>query len=53
MMTTRVEGGKCSRRVVEPRLRVVEEAEGCAEAGVAEAKDRRHRQRRVDARRLP
>jgi len=48
MTTMRAEGGKCKRRVVEPRLRVVEEAEGRAEAAVAAAKDRR-----LDARRLP
>ena len=48
-MTTRAEGGKCSRRVVEPRLRVVEEAEGRAEAAFTAAKDR---WRRLDARRL-
>jgi len=47
--TTRTEGVKCSRRVVEPRLRVVEEAEGRAEAAFTAAKDRR---RRLDARRL-
>ena len=52
-MTTRAEGGKCSRRVVEPRWRVVEEVEGRAEAAVAAAKDRRRRKRRLDARRLP
>jgi len=47
------EGGKCNRRVLEPRLRVVQEAEGSAEAAVAAAKDRRRRKGRMDARRLP
>jgi len=47
------EGGKCNQRVLEPRLRVVQEAEGSAEAAVAAAKDRRRRKRRMDARRLP
>ena len=47
------EGGKCSRRVLEPRLRVVQEAEGRAVAAVAAAQDRRRRKRRLDARRLP
>ena len=47
------EGGKCNRRVLEPRLRVVQEAEGRAVAAVAAAQDRRRRKRRLDARRLP
>ena len=47
------EGGKCNRRVLEPRLRVVQEAEGRVEAAVAAANDRRHQKRRMDARRLP
>ena len=51
--TTRTEGVKCSRRVVEPRLRVVEEAEGRAEAVVAAVRDRQCREHRVGARRLP
>ena len=34
-------------------MRVVEEAEGHAEAAVAAAKDRRRQEPRLDARRLP
>jgi len=48
-----IEGGKCSRRVLEPLLRMVQEAEGRAVAAVAAAQDRRRRKRRLDARRLP
>jgi hypothetical protein len=53
MKTTCAEGGKCSQRVVEPRLRAVEEAEGHAEAAVAVAKNCRRQERWLDARRLP